>query len=79
VSANLPRLEKDGTPFEGGVFFVAIKVSEDYPFHPPRFRLMNKVFHPNIGPKGNIHVDILESHWSPVLTIPMSKPIVLLS
>lgn len=44
--ANLKGPE--GTPYEGGVFHVEMKIPTSYPHHPPQIRLLTKVPHPNI-------------------------------
>ena len=44
-----------------------MKFPEDYPFHPPQFLFLAKIFHPNISVNGRVSVDILQEHWSPAL------------
>ncbi|KAL9240114.1 hypothetical protein vseg_014371 [Gypsophila vaccaria] len=58
-----------GTPFEGGVFFLTIKIPTNYPYKPPKIKFKTKVFHPNVTSDGTIEIDILGSQWSPALTI----------
>ena len=36
------------TPYEGGVFKLHIKLSENYPFEAPRFTFQTKIYHVNI-------------------------------
>uniref|UniRef100_A0A803LTP9 UBC core domain-containing protein n=1 Tax=Chenopodium quinoa TaxID=63459 RepID=A0A803LTP9_CHEQI len=57
------------TPFDGGIFFLTIRIPHDYPFKPPKIKFRTKVFHPNVGSDGTIHVDILSNTWTPALTI----------
>ncbi|CAI2375541.1 unnamed protein product [Moneuplotes crassus] len=61
-------LGPDGTPYQGGVFFLDIFFPIDYPFKPPTVTFTTKIFHPNIDHDGNICLDILKSNWSPALT-----------
>lgn len=60
----------DGSPYAGGIFFLQIECSLEYPQKPPRIRFMTKVYHPNVSSEdGLIYVDILERNWCPALTI----------
>ena len=60
------------SPYAGGVFFLNITFSTDYPFKPPKFRFTTKIFHPNIcNHCGELcyGLDILKDQWSPALSI----------
>uniref|UniRef100_A0A0N5A315 E2 ubiquitin-conjugating enzyme n=1 Tax=Parastrongyloides trichosuri TaxID=131310 RepID=A0A0N5A315_PARTI len=57
------------SPFQGGVFFLAIHFPTDYPFKPPKVAFTTKIYHPNINSNGSICLDILRAQWSPALTI----------
>ena len=59
----------DGSPYEGGVFFLNIQFPNDYPFKPPKINFTTKIYHPNINSKGEICLDILKDSWAPNLTI----------
>ncbi|KAK6330670.1 Ubiquitin-conjugating enzyme E2 1 [Orbilia javanica] len=59
-----------GTPYEGGIYHVDIKIPNEYPFKPPQMRFETKVWHPNVSSQtGAICLDTLSAAWSPVLTI----------
>lgn len=57
------------SPYEGGVFSLAIFFPTDYPFKPPKVAFKTKIFHPNINAQGGICLDILKDQWSPALSI----------
>ena len=59
----------DDSPFAGGVFFLNIHFPTDYPFKPPKFQFITKIYHPNINSNGSICLDILKDQWSPALTV----------
>lgn len=60
----------EGSPYQGGLFFLNIHFPADYPFKPPRVQFTTKVYHPNINANGGICLDILkDTAWSPALTI----------
>lgn len=58
-----------GSPYEGGVFKLEIKIPEDYPFKPPKIRFLTSIYHPNIDSNGYICLDIIQDNWYPTSTI----------
>ncbi|KAI0338597.1 hypothetical protein BDW22DRAFT_687528 [Trametopsis cervina] len=53
----------DGTPYEGGYFRVKFKFTEEFPAAPPKCWFATKIFHPNVGPTGEICVNTLKKDW----------------
>lgn len=64
------------TPYEGGVFWITVKLSETNPWNgPPMMRFQTKIYHPNISPQGYICADYTEK-WNSVLsTSNMKRPV----
>ncbi|KAH8236020.1 hypothetical protein KR038_000084, partial [Drosophila bunnanda] len=56
------------TPYQGGVFRLDLRFTEEYPFKPPDVKFSTRLFHCNISPEGEICLDILGPEWSPALT-----------
>lgn len=42
-------LGPQGTPYEGGVYKVDIKIPNEYPFKPPSMKFETRIWHPNIS------------------------------
>ena len=59
----------EGSPYEGGVFYLRIEFPGDYPFKPPKIVFLTRIYHCNINSAGGICLDILKDQWSPALTI----------
>lgn len=62
-----------GTPYDGGVFSLEVKIPERYPFEPPKIRFLTPIYHPNIDNSGRICHDALKlppkGAWKPSLNI----------
>ena len=68
----------ENSPYEGGIFFIDIRISPDYPMEYPKIKFLTQIYHPNINDKGeiSIHRDAganvclcCGSGWTPALTI----------
>ncbi|KAL2063989.1 hypothetical protein VTL71DRAFT_4483 [Oculimacula yallundae] len=55
------------TPYEGGVFWITVKLSDSDSFGPPLMRFQTKIYHPNISSQGNICADYGEK-WNEFLS-----------
>jgi len=53
-----------GTPFAGGVFKIKIVLTKEFPQQPPKGFFLTKIFHPNVGPSGEICVNTLKQDWN---------------
>ncbi|CAH7685526.1 ubiquitin-conjugating enzyme E2 S [Phakopsora pachyrhizi] len=58
-----------GTPYDNGFFKILIKFGPEYPSLPPVCTFSTKIFHPNVGPQGEICVNTLKKDWSSSQTI----------
>ncbi|KAK6468644.1 ubiquitin-conjugating enzyme E2 S [Huso huso] len=59
----------EGTPFAGGVFRMRLVLGKDFPASPPKGYFLTKIFHPNVGPSGEICVNVLKRDWRAELGI----------
>ncbi|KAI8035140.1 ubiquitin-conjugating enzyme E2 2-like [Drosophila gunungcola] len=61
----------EGSPYEGGVFELALSFPEAYPFEAPKVRFTTPLYHCNVNGQGYICVDMLDEKlcWSPGLTV----------
>lgn len=59
----------EDTPWEGGLFRLKLKFSDSYPLLPPEVRFLTPIFHPNVYVDGRVCLSILDSFWSPSLSV----------
>ncbi|KAG5190764.1 ubiquitin-conjugating enzyme E2S [Tribonema minus] len=59
----------DGTPYAGGRFVVKLVLGNAYPGVAPRAFFLTRVYHPNVGPSGDVCVNTLKRDWTPDVTV----------
>ena len=70
-------MSQPNTPYEGGVFAIAMNCPTDFPCYPLECRFLTPIYHPNIDSQGHICVDFLERNGrSPVWNFESSTLIV---
>eukprot|EP00929_Paragymnodinium_shiwhaense_P039217 TRINITY_DN20627_c0_g1_i1.p1 TRINITY_DN20627_c0_g1~~TRINITY_DN20627_c0_g1_i1.p1 ORF type:complete len:260 (+),score=51.68 TRINITY_DN20627_c0_g1_i1:121-900(+) len=61
----------EGTPYEGGTFYLRLCFPASYPHEPPVARFVTPVWHPNIdADTGKICLNVLAEEWDSLLTTP---------
>ncbi|KAK4770682.1 hypothetical protein SAY87_031214 [Trapa incisa] len=56
--------------YEGGVWTVAVVLSDYYPYMPPLILFMNQIYHPNIEEtSGKICLDVINENWNPMFSL----------
>lgn len=72
-----------GTLYEGGQYRGELEFPQDFPYNPPKFRILSKFFHPNVYEDGKVCISILhppgtdptnsletaQERWTPIQSI----------
>ena len=59
-----------GTPLEGAIYYIIVKMPSEYPFVAPVLRFVNQVFNPGVSADGTkIVVDVLTHKFSPIVPV----------
>lgn len=60
---------KTGTDWEGGIYKIVLKFTEEYPTQPPLVSFDPPIFHPNVYKSGKVCLSIIGSDWRPAITL----------
>ncbi len=55
--------------YKSGTFRFTFHINANYPHEPPKVKLLQKIYHPNLDLEGNVCLNILREDWKPVLNL----------
>ncbi|KAL4495126.1 hypothetical protein ABPG72_007233 [Tetrahymena utriculariae] len=58
-----------GTPFEGLVYTLRIRIPDQYPYEPPQITFNQYITHPNVNVYEELCLDILMDQWTSISTL----------
>jgi ubiquitin-conjugating enzyme E2 D/E len=66
---NLLIKGPDGSPYQGGLFEINIKLEGSYPMKPPKITFLSEIYHPNIRGSSICLSTLKDVSWSPALIL----------
>ena len=63
------KIDSKDSYWNGATYTFKFEIPDNYPIEAPKVTVLEKIYHPNIDPKGPICLNLLKKDWRPILTV----------